>query len=331
MPQPSFRPVLLALALAATFSGCSSVVVPYTGNSRQAQSGSPRLLSVTTLPRAGMGARPIHDRPLIYDDAAGTPSIGFNASAALPKRVDLRPEMPPVRDQGSSQACTAFATVAMLEYLLSKDGQKVDLSERAVYYASRLDAPKPYDTIFSVEHDTGSAIELAVDVIKRYGAPTEKAFPFPALASIKDAARRDAALAVKPSEAVVASGKPYTFKPIEISGGQDVMPVSSLSALKRQLAKKQPVAFGILLYPSYDGAAKTGEVPLPAAGEAFNGAHGVLCVGYDDTKRVLIMRNSYGTGWGQAGYFTLPYDYLKRKEPKADGLTLAFDAWSANR
>jgi C1A family cysteine protease len=40
------------------------------------------------------------------------------------------------------------------------------------------------------------------------------------------------------------------------------------------------------------------------------GGHAVLAVGYDDAKHVFIVRNSWGTGWGMKGYFTMPYGYL---------------------
>ena len=34
------------------------------------------------------------------------------------------------------------------------------------------------------------------------------------------------------------------------------------------------------------------------------------CDSDDDSDQRFIMRNSWGTGWGQAGYFTMPYGYL---------------------
>ena len=40
------------------------------------------------------------------------------------------------------------------------------------------------------------------------------------------------------------------------------------------------------------------------------GGHAVLAVGYDDEQRRFIVRNSWGTGWGMQGYFTMPYVYL---------------------
>ena len=40
------------------------------------------------------------------------------------------------------------------------------------------------------------------------------------------------------------------------------------------------------------------------------GGHAVVAVGYDDSDRVFICRNSWGEGWGDAGYFYMPYAYL---------------------
>eukprot|EP01034_Spumella_vulgaris_P041037 gene41037-50776_t len=39
-------------------------------------------------------------------------------------------------------------------------------------------------------------------------------------------------------------------------------------------------------------------------------SHAVCMVGYDESRRVWIMRNSWGPDWGDHGYFYLPYEYL---------------------
>ena len=36
----------------------------------------------------------------------------------------------------------------------------------------------------------------------------------------------------------------------------------------------------------------------------------MVAVGYDDASQTFLVRNSWGTGWGMAGYFTMPYTYL---------------------
>ena len=40
---------------------------------------------------------------------------------------------------------------------------------------------------------------------------------------------------------------------------------------------------------------------------AYAGAHAVLVVGYDDTQQAFIVKNSWGSGWGEAGYFMIAY------------------------
>jgi C1A family cysteine protease len=49
---------------------------------------------------------------------------------------------------------------------------------------------------------------------------------------------------------------------------------------------------------------------MPSPNEQLLGGHAVLAVGYDDSQRRFIVRNSWGKDWGMQGYFTIPYAYL---------------------
>ena len=68
--------------------------------------------------------------------------------------------------------------------------------------------------------------------------------------------------------------------------------------------------------------AQTGIVPMPAAGEQVLGGHAVLAVGYDDATQRFIVMNSWGTGWGMQGFFTIPYAYLTDTHLSADFWTV---------
>jgi len=36
----------------------------------------------------------------------------------------------------------------------------------------------------------------------------------------------------------------------------------------------------------------------------------VEAVGFDDSRQWFIVRNSWGTSWGDAGYCYMPYNYI---------------------
>ena len=97
----------------------------------------------------------------------------------------------------------------------------------------------------------------------------------------------------------------------------------TLGQLKGCLAAGFPFVFGFVVYESFESqqVASTGEAQLPQAGEKQLGGHAVLAAGYDEDQQRFIVRNSWGTGWGMEGYFTLPYPYFLQD-------TLSSDFWT---
>ena len=49
---------------------------------------------------------------------------------------------------------------------------------------------------------------------------------------------------------------------------------------------------------------------MPKPSEKVVGGHAVMAVGYDDSKSVVIVRNSWAASWGDKGYFYMPYAYV---------------------
>jgi hypothetical protein len=66
-------------------------------------------------------------------------------------------------------------------------------------------------------------------------------------------------------------------------------------------------------------AGSKGLVPMPEPDkEQHDGGHAMLCVGYSDTDKVFIVRNSWGEGWGDRGYCYIPYDYMTNPDLNGD-------------
>lgn len=96
--------------------------------------------------------------------------------------------------------------------------------------------------------------------------------------------------------------------------------------MKSVLATSLPIVFGFTVYESFESqaVAASGVVPMPAPSEKVVGGHAVVLVGYDDVEDRFRVRNSWGTGWGQNGYFEMPYLYVTSG-------SLASDFWAVQQ
>jgi C1A family cysteine protease len=127
----------------------------------------------------------------------------------------------------------------------------------------------------------------------------------------------DANLLVKPNQAayqaaVKEEGAQFMWVPQ--SGG------ALLIALKTALAAKDPIFFGITVYESFESAqtAKTGRVPMPQSWEQILGGHAVCMIGWNDHIKCFECANSWGSGWGDHGYFWLPYSFVEDQNLASD-------------
>jgi len=98
-----------------------------------------------------------------------------------------------------------------------------------------------------------------------------------------------------------------------------------LKAMKSCLAEGYPFAFGLLLFKSFDRAGRSGVVPMPdraGIGRETHGCHAMLAVGYSDREQAFVVRNSWGSRWGDEGYCYIPYAYLANPRMCADCWTI---------
>jgi C1A family cysteine protease len=228
----------------------------------------------------------------------------YTASAAvlsaLPGKVDLRKQCPPVYDQGQLGSCTANAIAGAFEFGLTRQGAPDFMPSRLfIYYNERVMEN-------TVNTDSGAMIRDGVKSVNKQGVCPEKLWPY----VITEFAQ-------KPHSLCYTEGLKH-----QVLSYQRV--ARSENDMKGCLAQGYPFIFGFTVYESFESeaVAKTGRVNLPGKTEHVVGGHAVLAVGYDDKAKRFIARNSWGSSWGQKGYFTMPYGYLTNENLSDDFWTI---------
>jgi C1A family cysteine protease len=101
--------------------------------------------------------------------------------------------------------------------------------------------------------------------------------------------------------------------------------IQTLARVRSFLAAGFPVVFG---FPVTSLALENADILYRPDTDPIIGGQAVVAVGYDDrrfnvTRGALLIRNSWGTSWGERGYGWLPYEYVVER--------LAVDFWTAMR
>jgi C1A family cysteine protease len=229
------------------------------------------------------------------------------APVGTPAVVDLRPWFSPIEDQGSIGSCTANAAAGLLEYFERRaSGKYVDASRLFLYKAER--------DLLGWTGDTGAYLRTAMEALVVFGAPPERYWPY-------NVATYDN----EPPAFCYAFGanykaiKYFRLDPPGVSGA------TVLGNIKAYLAAGYPSMFGFPVYAEYDHPLAGGLIAYPS-GAGYRGGHANVAAGYDDNlmigsdKGALLIRNSWGTTWANAGYGWLSYRYVTN--------ALANDWWS---
>jgi len=225
----------------------------------------------------------------------------YQPSPTLQRRrsVDLRQFFSPVRNQGQLGACSTFATVSMYEAIMNRFSPGLppaDLSERFVYYYSNVMMRKP---------DGGSNYYDQLAVLGKHGVCSERLFGY----STTDIEGEP------PADAVADAAGHRVLKAMQIplrqTGGKAICLAENHRLLTSALSEGYPVGIALEIYPSFG---KNGPFINRPDENDFStnqaGHHAMVLAGYSEDDKCYIVRNSWGTDFGDKGYCYISAAYV---------------------
>ncbi len=225
---------------------------------------------------------------------------GYNArrqrSLARPP-VDLRPTLAPAIDQGTRPLCIPIVVTAAHE-------------------ACRTQPPEPLapDALWSscVANGTasreGTTLEAVADALRKDGQPSLVDWPF------NTEITHEADQIPPAAQASIWHQADLSPVPVANDGIED--------GIEYQLAIGLAVALIVEVTTEFEKATSNGTIEVPPLTAPQGSYHAVLVVGARTHERVrtLLVRNSWGPGWGAGGYGWLPLDYLIAFGARADAI-----------
>jgi hypothetical protein len=203
--------------------------------------------------------------------------------------ADLRSSFTNIKSQGQVGACAAFAFTSVYEYILNKNGKltESDLSERFLYYNTRK-------RMGDISKDSGSNMYDAGKALEEDGLCSEELCPY-----------------VNDFEAQIETPSAQAYADGLTRRVAETMNVNIKEQdIKSAIAEGYPVIVSLHLHESFNNIGSDGFVRKPDESDPVVGWHAMVIVGFSDKDKVFIVRNSWGTDFGDKGYCYIPYSYV---------------------
>jgi len=204
--------------------------------------------------------------------------------------VDLRDVFAPIRNQGKQGSCASFAVSSVIE-ALRHDSKRY--SPAFLYWTAR-------EVNGATNIDSGASLYNVIKGASQKGACTEERMPY----NPEDFSLAPSEVAIiEALDCIVVEAK--TVEP-------------KVKDIKSALSDGYPVIIVSKIFDSFSDT-RSGFVRHPSSKELSvggrsdcHGNHAMVVCGFSDKERVFVVRNSWGTDFGDNGYCYIPYSYAQQ-------------------
>jgi hypothetical protein len=238
-----------------------------------------------------------------FDNAVDSGMLA--APAAIPATKDLREPWWDIGDQGGSGACVGWATAdSLLRWHFVKANKLAKdslLSPRFIWMAAKETDEFIVSPTTFIESD-GTSLKAALDIARKYGAVTDDTLPFSSGRLYQQEAKTFYALA---SQRKIAN---------YFNLGQN------LAEWRKWIATTGPILTRLNVDATWDEAKTTRGELDDYQPNTVRGGHAVALVGYTPDR--FIVRNSWGTTWGDQGFGYASLGYAQEAFTEAYGVSV---------
>ncbi len=227
------------------------------------------------------------------------------AAPTVPATKDLRESWWRIGDQGSTGSCVGWALAdSVLRWHFVKASRLTSgqpLSPRYVWMASKETDPFSDRPTTFIESD-GTSLKAALDVSRKFGVVRDSVLPF--------------------RSGRLYAGETRTF--YALAAQLKVAMYFNLGSRQTDwrvwLATHGPILTRLDVDETWDEARATAGKLDAYQPDTARGGHAVALVGY--TRDRFVVRNSWGTAWGDGGFAYASHDYAGDAFTEAYGVVL---------
>lgn len=235
----------------------------------------------------------------------------LEAPLTIPSSVDLREKWWSIGDQLDTGSCVGWASAdALLRWHMVK-AQKISKKEKLSVRFQWMAAKEvdEWTVPTTCLESFGTSLKASLDIARKYGSIPDKEVPFEPEKLSHMGANDFYALASKYKIA-------NYFNLRKPGSNWDIVK----KRWKEWIATTGPILTGLDVDATWDNAAKTKGNLDKYQPETVRGGHAVAIVGYTEDR--FIVRNSWGTTWGDNGFGYASMDYANAAFPEAYGVTV---------